>query len=219
MRCKEKQRELHRQLVKGAPDESCPGFLVAIWNEFQANHKERKIKQSLELVKRLDSGLQDAHANFHQRIESFGEVKNNINATLNPDDPLNIDDYEPPHEQAIANLRAIARGVLKSQKAWEADLRNLERAFEEDNPLGDLRKQDEDSAAEARRAASDLDAAQEEVRRCWDALMEAQRKCVRAEKTLAAAKVQVAILVAIFVTGTEEIFVTDHPSLAEPILM
>ena len=191
MRCKEKQRELHRQLVKGALDDSCPGFLIAIWNDFQANHKERKIKQSLELVKRLDSGLQDAHANFHQRIESFGEVKKNISATLNPEDPLNIDDYEPPHEQAIANLRAIARGVLKSQKAWEADLRNLERAFEEDNPLGDLRKQEEESAAEVRRTGADLDAAQEEVKRCWDALMEAQRKCTRAEKSFITAKVQV----------------------------
>ena len=191
MKCKEKQRELHRQLLKGAPEESCPGFLINIWNEFQVNHKERKIKQSLELVKRLDSGLQDAQSNILQRIETFGEVKKHISATLNPDDPLNIDDYEPPHEQAIASLRAIARGVLKSQRAWESDLRNLERAFEEDNPLGDLRKEQEESAAEVRRSGIDLDAAQEEVRRCWDALMEAQKKCTRAEKTFVAAKVQV----------------------------
>jgi hypothetical protein len=191
VRCKEKQQELHRQLVTGMPEDSCPEFLIAMWNEFQANHKERKIKQSLDLVKRLDSGLQDAHAAFHQRIESFGELKSNIRATLNPDDPLNLADYEPPHEEAIAKLRAIARGVLKSQQAWESDLRSLERAFDSDNALADLKRHETESAELAESTRVDLDAAQEEVNRCWEALLAAQSKCTRAEARHAAAKVQV----------------------------
>ncbi len=42
---------------------------------------------------------QTADNNFMTRLESFLEAKKLMNAALDPQDPLNIQDYEPPHEQ------------------------------------------------------------------------------------------------------------------------
>jgi exonuclease VII small subunit len=191
VRCKEKQRDLQRQVSHTMTESSHPDSLMSIWNEFHVSHKERKIKQSLELVKRLDAGLQAAHSSLNLRIESFGDMKKNIDARLEPSDPLNINDYEPPHEQAVANLKSLDRTVQMNQRAWESELDDLKDDTQSSNVLGAVKKEVEESAKRLEESTYDLEQANEEVKRCWDALMQAQDKCVVAEKEYIAAKSQV----------------------------
>ena len=40
---------------------------------------------------------------LQMRLDTFGEAKKLMNAAFDPIDPLNMHDYEPPHEQANLN--------------------------------------------------------------------------------------------------------------------
>jgi len=190
IKCKERQKELIAQLNK-KPDQSYAEHLAQIYAEFQQAHKERKVSQALELVSKMENSVHDATINFQARIDTFGEAKKLMNAAFDPIDPLNMHDYEPPHEQAVAALRAKAKEVTETRNRWKTDLSQLKNSFDSpDSTLGYLTKQSERSSTEHNKASDELDKANADVKKCWDALMEAQRRASEAEKNFIATKLK-----------------------------
>ena len=191
IKCKERQRELQMQLQK--TDESYAETLVKSYAEFQQAHKERKVHQALELVAKLENSIHDATNNFQARLDTFGEAKKLMNAAFDPIDPLNMHDYEPPHEQAVAALRAKAKEVTETRNRWTADLQQLKAVGDDASPestLGALKKQAQRSSLEHKKAVEELDSSNAQVKACWDALMEAQRRASDAEKDFIASKLK-----------------------------
>jgi hypothetical protein len=191
IKCKERQRELTLQLQKSS-DQSYAEFLAQTYSEFQAAHKERKVHQALEAVGKLENSVHDAASNFQARLDTFGEAKKLMNAAFDPIDPLNMHDYEPPHEQAVASLRAKAKEVTETRNRWKLDLQQLQNAGSDapDSTLSLLSKQAERSSGEHAKASDELDSANAHVKLCWDALMEAQRRASEAEKNYIATKLK-----------------------------
>ena len=54
----------------------------------------------LELVRHIEAAVVESSQNYTASLECFGEAKKLMNAALDPVDPLNINDIEPPREQA-----------------------------------------------------------------------------------------------------------------------
>ena len=75
IKCKDKQRELHQQLLAGMPEAAYAASLQSLYGEFLVNHRERRVRQSLDLVKRLEHGVASADRNYHGRLEAFAEAK------------------------------------------------------------------------------------------------------------------------------------------------
>jgi len=191
IKCKERQRELQSQLLKNA-DQSYAEYLAQTYTDFQCAHKERKVHQALEMVGKLENCVHDATGNFQARLDTFGEAKKLMNAAFDPIDPLNMHDYEPPHEQAVAALRAKGKEVTDTRNRWTQDLQQLKAASAEapDSTLANLTKQADRSTGDHKRACEELDTSNSQVKQCWDALMEAQRRASDAEKAFIATKLK-----------------------------
>jgi hypothetical protein len=149
--------------------QSYADFLSQIYTDFQAAHKERKVHQALELVGRLENSVHDATRNFQMRLDTFGEAKKLMNAAFDPIDPLNMHDYEPPHEQAVAALRVKAKEVTDTRSRWTQDLQQLKAANAEapDSTLSNLTKQADRSSSEHKKACDELESANAQVKQCW----------------------------------------------------
>jgi hypothetical protein len=79
---------------------------------------------------------------------------------------------------------------MESKQRWAQDVARLAQSADPGNVLGQLRRQAEESAGRCKGAKAELDAANDGVKRSWDALMEAQRRASLAEKEYIGAKLQ-----------------------------
>jgi|SaaInl85LU_5_DNA_1037374.scaffolds.fasta_scaffold81582_1 hypothetical protein len=122
IKCKDKQRELHGALTQGMVETTYAGHVKSLYNEFQTNHKERKVRQALELVKRMETAVQAADANFTQRLDSYVEAKKLMNVQVDQQNPLSLQDYDPIRDKALASLDIKLSEVLQIKSVWEADL-------------------------------------------------------------------------------------------------
>ena len=121
------------------------------------------------MVGKLENSVHDATRNFQMRLDTFGEAKKLMNAAFDPIDPLNMHDYEPPHEQAVAALRVKAKEVTDTRSRWTQDLQQLKAANAEapDSTLSNLTKQADRSSSEHKKACDELESANAQVKQCW----------------------------------------------------
>ena len=213
IRAKDRLRELQAQLEQGMPDQSFGHYLQAMYSEFQACHKDRKVAQALELVRHIEAAVVESSQNYTARLECFGEAKKLMNAALDPVDPLNINDLEPPREQALELLHAKMNEVKESQELWTRDRDILEKAADAENIIGLLNKEAHHSSEVHKHAAVELEAANDEVKRCWDALMAAQDRACAAEKQFVVTKLKEEVDHQLVKDVTEE--VEKHKGLLE----
>lgn len=123
IKCKDKQRDMHSALTHGMVEPTYAGHMKSLYGEFQTNHKERKVRQALELVKRIETAVQAAETNFTQRLESYVEAKKLMSVPVNPSDPLSLQDYEPVRNKAISLLETKLSEVSQVKSVWESDLK------------------------------------------------------------------------------------------------
>jgi hypothetical protein len=68
LRCREKTRDLSTALSTSVNGKSYASHLHDIYAEFQTNHRERKVRHALELVKKLEAAVHAAELGYKNRI-------------------------------------------------------------------------------------------------------------------------------------------------------
>lgn len=193
IKCKEKQADLQSKLNADKDSTSFPAYMQSLYNEFQGSHRERKMQRALDLVQQIERAVEDASSNLLSRLETYAEAKKMMNAAYDPNNPLDTDDYEPPHSLAISSLEGKLREIEVQRARWQNDLNVLNEMNHSDSVLSHLHAQARASSNSHKRALQELDTANEHVKHCWDSLMDAQRKAAEAEREYIIAKLKVAL--------------------------
>jgi alanine racemase len=68
LRCRERTRDLSTALTTSVNGKSYASHLHGIYAEFQTNHRERKVRHALELVKKLEAAVHAAELGYKSRI-------------------------------------------------------------------------------------------------------------------------------------------------------